>query len=151
MKINLRVTNYQFSYDSVFVTGSRNGSVSLWSDGKIEKSAKIFDEWTLVIYRDGQIFAASKNKAAVELDMTLNIIKKFDGRNSQPVTIDANQNYFVVGYNQTGAVDVHCRKELAQNGSHPKRMVKNLLKSLITIELLFRYLIMKTQFTALLY
>ena len=80
------------------MTGSRNGIISLWKHKKVEKSKKIFAEWTFVLAKNGRIFAASKDKDVVELTMKLNIVKKFKGRNTQPVTIDANENYLVVGY-----------------------------------------------------
>ena len=74
------------------------------------------------------MFAASKNKDVVELNMNLDVVKRFKGRNSRPTTIDVNENYLVVGYERVGGVgyvDVHCRKELDQSGTHGKRMVRN--------------------------
>ena len=59
--------------------------------------------------------------------MNLDVVKKFKGRNSQPYTIDANENYLVVGYDYgSGSVDVHSRKELGQNGMYQKIMVSDL-------------------------
>ena len=75
------------------------------------------------------MFAASENKDVVQLNMNLDVVKRFKGRNSRPTTIDANENYLVVGYQRlgdTGYVDVHCRKELDLSGTHGKRMVRNL-------------------------
>ena len=98
----------------------------MWKNKKIEKSAKHFIEWTLVLFKDDRIFGASKNKAVVELNMNLVVVKKFEGRDRQPLTIDANENYLVVGYRcgcRGGYVDVHNRKELC--GTQPKVTVGN--------------------------
>ena len=120
-----------FRSGSKFVTGSRNGTISLWNKNKIEKSAKIFDERAIVLYKNSAIFAASENKDVVELNMNLDVVKNFHGRNSQPFTIDANENSLVVGYDGSprrgpGYVDVHSRTELDENGTYKKIMVRNL-------------------------
>ena len=104
------------------MSGSKNGTISLWKDKKIEKSTKIFDEWTLVLFKNSCIFAASKNKDAVELNLNLDVVKKFKGRDAQPSTIDASENYIAVGY-YGGKVDVHSRQDLDQNGIHQTIMV----------------------------
>ena len=78
---------------------------------------KYFDEWTLVSFKDGSLFAASERKDVLELDINLNIVKKFQGLKYQPYTIDANENYLVLGY-FGGTVDVHYRK-------FQKRVVSN--------------------------
>ena len=110
------------------MSGSKNGTVSLWKDKKIEKSARIFDEWTLVLFKLDSIFAASKNKDIVELNLNLDIVKKFKGRDARPYTIDASENYVAVGYDyNAGKVDVHSRKDLDENGTHQKIMVSNFL------------------------
>ena len=57
--------------------------------------------------------------------MNLDVVKKFKGRNSQPYTIDANENYLVIGY-ASGFVDLHSRKELGQNEMYKKIMVSDL-------------------------
>ena len=102
----------------------------MWKAKKIEKSTKFFDKWTLVFFKNGRIFAASKDTDVVELNMNLEVVKKFKGRNSQPLTIDANENYLVVGYEKidsTGYVDVHSKTELDQNGAHGQRTVRTFL------------------------
>ena len=109
--------------ESEFVVGSRNGNVALWQSKEIKKSSKIFDEWTLVHANSDCIFAASSNKDVVELDMNLDVVKKFKGRDSQPYTVDANQDYLVIGY-ASGSIDVHSRKDLDQNGTHEKIVVR---------------------------
>ena len=116
---------------SKFVSGSRNGTISLWNNNKIEKSAKVFHQWTLVLYKDGVIFAASKDKDVVELSMNLDVVKNFQGRDLQPYTIDANENYVVIGYEgrqeiRNGCVDVYSRTELDENGTYKKIMVRDL-------------------------
>ena len=110
------------------MTGARNGTVSLWDNKSIEKSVKYFNQWTLVFSKGDRIFAASNYKDVLELNMNLDIVKKFEGRDRQPYTIDANENYLVVGYKYYGGyVDVHSRKELDQSGKHRKITVgKNL-------------------------
>ena len=63
--------------------------------------------------------------------MNLEVVKKFKGRDSQPYTIDVNQNYLVIGCGYSyiyGSVDVHSRKELGQNGMYKKIMVSDLLQ-----------------------
>ena len=87
----------------------------MWKNKKIEKSTKLFDEWTLVLFKNGAIFAASRNKDVIELNMNLDVVKNFKGRNSQPLTIDANENYLIVGFGfMSGFVEVHSRTELDQ-------------------------------------
>ena len=78
------------------MTGTRNGTVSLWNNKSIVKSVKYFIEWTLVVSKGDHIFAASRNKDVLELNMNLDVVKKFKGRNSHPYTIDANENHLVV-------------------------------------------------------
>ena len=104
------------------MTGARNGTISLWNGSKIDKSVKMFDEWTLVLYKGGRIFAASKNKDVVELNMNLEPVKKFSGRNRKPYTIDANDIYLVTGY-PSGCVDVHSRKKHDTSGTQQPIMV----------------------------
>ena len=80
----------------------------------------------MVLFKYGRIFAVSKDKDVVELNMNLDEVKKFKGRNAQPLTIDANESYLVVGYrviNSTGYVDVHSRIELDQHGTHGQKTV----------------------------
>ena len=96
------------------MTGSRDGTITLWKNKKIEKSAKIFEEWTLVTFKNDRIFAASNSKDVVELNMNLGVVKKFTGRYCQPLTIDASEPYLIIGYkscNYDGFVDVHSRRE----------------------------------------
>ena len=100
----------------------------MWKNKKIEKSTKLFEEWTLVLFKDSCIFATSKNKDAVELNLNLEVVRKFKGRNQQPLSIDANENYLVVGYQDYRYVDVHNRKELDQNGTLQKRVVGKFLQ-----------------------
>ena len=104
------------------MTGSRNGTISLWKNKVIEKSVKHFDEWTLVLFKNDRTFAASANKDVVELNMSLDVVKKFDGRNCQPYTMDSNEEYLIVGY-KSGNVDVHKRNEFDRNGTHQKMVI----------------------------
>ena len=126
MILNLKY-NFYFSNDRNFVTGSRNGTVSLWKDGKIVKSTQLFNEWTLVFHKDGCVFAASKNNHVFELNMNLESVKKFSGRNYQPYTMDVSNNYLVIGYRDSGYVDVYSRKE-DTNGTEKKIMVSSFEK-----------------------
>ena len=91
----------------------------MWKNKKIEKSKKMFNGWTLVLFKNSAVFAASEKKNVVELNMNLDVVKKFKGRESRPFTIDANENYIVVGYG-TGFVDVHGRNELDRYGLYQK-------------------------------
>ena len=104
------------------MTGARNGTVSLWNNKSIEKSVKYFNEWTLVFSRGDSIFAVSNNKDVLELNMNLDVVKKFTGRNSVPLSINANDNNLVVGYSDH-CVCVHIRKKLDQNARHGQKLV----------------------------
>ena len=109
------------------MTGTTNGTVVFWENGKIKRWKKIFepksfDNWTLVLFKDDRIFASFEKTDVVELNMNLNIIKKFEGRDSQPTTMDANENFLAVGYECI--TYVHSRKELNQNGTNKKIMVR---------------------------
>ena len=88
----------------------------------------------MVLFKDDSIFAASKNRNVLELDKNLALIKKFKGRNLQPLTIDANENHLVVGYGDlqvklfacyVAYVDVHSRKKFDNNGTYEKILVSN--------------------------
>ena len=101
----------------------------MWKNKKVGKSIKLFDEWTLVLFKNDAIFAASRDNDVVELNMNLDVVKKFKGRESRPFTIDANENYLVVGYyRESGFVDVHSRNELDQSGLYQKITVSNFLR-----------------------
>ena len=105
-------------------------------NNKIQNSTKLFNEWTLVLFKNDCVLAASGANDVFELNMSLEVAKKFKGRQySQAVAIDANENYLVVGYLSTenftdrppeevGYVDIHSRKELAKNGAYQKIMVR---------------------------
>ena len=58
--------------------------------------------------------------------MDLNVVKNFNGRDSEPYSIDANENYLVVGYG-SGFVDVHSKKDRYQNGVYQIVMVSEVL------------------------
>ena len=122
-----------FRNSTTFVTGSRNGTVSIWERKNIVKSIKILEGWTLVFHKDGCIFALSKNSNVFELNMNLEPTKKFHGHNAQPATVDASEDNLVVGYgvgpqlDSVGYVDVHSRKQKDQIG-HQIRVVCIFLK-----------------------
>ena len=81
----------------------------------MDKSINLFHNWTLVLFNDDSIFAASEDKDVVELDMNLKVVNKFRGRDSRPISIDANEKYLVVGYKSRenyGPVVVHNRTTL---------------------------------------
>ena len=103
------------------MTSAQNGTISLWKDKTIIKSAKLFNDWALVLHKDGCIFAAS-TYSVVELNMNLDVVVKFDGRFRRPLRIDANESYLAVG-NNAGLVDVYNRK-LGKNGKHKKNRVR---------------------------
>ena len=109
--------------ESEFIIGSTDGSVALLQNKEIRKLKKIFDDWTLVFFNIDCMIAASRDKDVVELDMNLDVVKKYECRDFQPYTVDANKNHLVIGY-QCGVIDVHSRKELDQNGTHKKIMVR---------------------------
>ena len=77
----------------------------------------------MVLHKNGAIFAATISDNVVELSMNLDVVKNFDGRNSQPYTMDANENYLVVGY-EYAFVDVYSRKEHDGNGAYRRVMVR---------------------------
>ena len=125
------------------MTGSRNGLVKLWKDKKVVKSETCFGEpwsrhnWTLVHYKNDRIFAASDNEEVIELNMDLDVVRKFPGRNTfgiLPFTMDANENYLVVGWDvaakrindRSGYVDVHSRKK--PNTKHQIIMVSSFVQ-----------------------
>ena len=90
-------------------------------------STKLFDKWTRVLYKNGSIFAAGYNEddclgSLVELNLILDVVKKFEGRGDEPVTIDTNENYLAVGYG-SGFVDEYSRKKLDRNGTCKKIVV----------------------------
>ena len=105
------------------MTGSRNGTITLWKDKQIEKSIKIYYSWTLVQFKRSRIFAASQNTDVAELSMNLELVKTYKGRDHQALTIDANESFLVIGY-ISGFVDVHDRRRFDINGTHQKRTVK---------------------------
>ena len=88
-----------------------------------------------MFFKDDRVFAASKDKDVVELNMNLDVVKKYSSNDTHPLTIDANENYLVVGYMMppsflkkgrtcfSGCVDVHSRTELDRFGTHRQRTV----------------------------
>ena len=88
----------QFSDDSTFVTGETNGTVSLWKDKKIVNKVKLFNDWTLVFAKNNVIIAASAGVGIVVLSNDLRRIETYPGRQKRPVSIDANEEFLVVGY-----------------------------------------------------
>ena len=84
----------------MFVTGDRSGTVSLWKDRTVMHKIKLFTGWTLVTAKSGTIFAASQGTNILELnnDLEKTITHKVVGRHQQPVSMDANEEYLVVGY-----------------------------------------------------
>ena len=97
-------------------------------------STKLFDKWTLVLHHNGSIFAASQwprnNEEddslvflVFELNLILDVVKKFEARDDVPNTIDANENYLAIGYWCSPYVDVYSRKELDRNGTCKKVVV----------------------------
>ena len=104
-------------------------------------STKLFHDFenfspTLVLYKNGAIFAAGYNRCRlqegdplmilVELNLFLDVVKKLEGRGDIIDAIDANENYVAVSYS-SDFVDVYSRKELEQNGTCKKIMVCELL------------------------
>ena len=102
---------------------------------KSERDA--YDGWTLVLFKNDRIFAASDNEEIIELNMDLDVVKKFPGRDTfgiLPFTMDANENYLVVGWDvaakrindRSGYVDVHSRKK--PNTKHQMIMVSTFVQ-----------------------
>ena len=105
-KYRLNFHFYDFSDKNRFVTGSRNGYVTIWNIVKSEsKSRKIFDHSdqtliaTFVEYANNKIFAAGRNKAKLLiLDLNLTILKVVDHQfNNYVETIKATSSYIAVG------------------------------------------------------
>ena len=63
-----------------------------------------------MLCRNHEIFATCKNGNLYELDLELRDIKQYAGSDHQPFTMDANENYVVVGYGGNGEVHVHDRR-----------------------------------------
>ena len=100
----------------MFVTGSYYGTVSLWKNKKLVKSITLFDSHTRVLFKNGGVFARTdKNDYVIELNLNLAIVIKFVTR-EKIRTMDANENYLVVGYWGDVFVDVYGRKKLNQGG-----------------------------------
>ena len=110
-----------------------DGTISLWDwfDSQVEKSTKRFGRRSLVLSKNGRIFAAaaSQSKDIVELSMNLQVVKRFKNRNVTPRAIDASKDYLVIGYASSdetpniGQVDIHSRRERDKNGIHQQRVV----------------------------
>ena len=142
------------SDDTTFVSGQKDGTILLWKNKAIVASINPFeqsviDKWPLVVYKKQLLrtLAVSKHEVAVELDAeSLNFRKEFTGRrNCQPLTLDANANYLVIGYSVTedfddgnvrlwipdeakvAYVDVHSRTQHDGYRNYEKIMVRNLI------------------------
>ena len=84
------------------MTGSKNGTVSLWKDKELVMSKKIFTQQAQVIAENQTIIAASINEDIVELNNELDTIKvhRGTGCRQKPIAMAANEEYLVVGYSQ---------------------------------------------------
>ena len=58
-----------------------------------------------------------------ELSTNLELIRMYEGRNLLPTTMDASENFLVIGYHglaRLGRFDVHDRRKVAKNGIHQR-------------------------------
>ena len=95
---------FDFSDKNRFVTGSRNGIVTIWNNSKL-KSRKMFNHSdpvynaTFVQYANNKVFAVAKDYSKLHiLDLALTTLKVVDHQfNGFVETIKATSSYIAVG------------------------------------------------------
>lgn len=97
----LRCLNFRSS--GKFVTGSNNGTVSLFNGTNLMKAKKLGDLEVLLSYCNGQIVAAVENGNLTIMNENLGIVKEFPVRKSPFQSLCGNASYLASG-DENGSV-----------------------------------------------
>ena len=102
------------------MTGTYNGTISIWRNGQISKSIKRYGEWPLIKVVDEDIIVASEKGKLLVLDTTLNVKKQYNTINNEPWCLSATGNYIAIGtsgnevifYDRNGSTEPSVRIKL---------------------------------------
>ena len=79
------------------MTGTINGTISIWRNGLISKSIKCNGKEPLIKVVDQDIIVASKNGKLLVLDTTLNVTKQYKTINDSPRCLSATGKFIATG------------------------------------------------------
>ena len=79
------------------MTGTRNGTISIWRNGQISKSIDCNGEWPLIKVVDEDIIVASGKGKLLVLDTTLDVKKQYDTIYDLPLSLSATGEYIAIG------------------------------------------------------
>ena len=79
------------------MTGTRNGTISIWRNGQISKSIDCNGGYPLITVVDQDIIVASWNGKLLVLDTTLNVKKQYNTINDRPLCLSATAKYIAIG------------------------------------------------------
>ena len=102
------------------MTGTANGTISIWRNGQISKSIDCNGKWPLITVVDQDIIVASCNGKLLVLDTTLNVKKQYNTISATPLSLSATGNYIAIGtcgnevifYDRNGSTEPRVRIKL---------------------------------------
>ena len=102
------------------MTGTYNGTISLWRNGQVSKSIDCNGERPLIKVVGQDIVVASEKGNLLVLDSTLNVKKQYNTINDRPYCLSATGNYIVIGtkgnevifYDRNGSTEPRVRIKL---------------------------------------
>ena len=102
------------------MTGTWNGTISIWRNGRISKSIDCNGKGPLIKLVDEDIIVASTNGKLLVLDTTLNVKKQYNTINDGPLCLSATGKYIAIGtydnevifYDRNGSTEPRVRIKL---------------------------------------
>jgi len=111
------VTSVARLTENKFVTGNEDGTISLFKNGKHERTRKLASCCCLVKFISNEIVVAPLEADLVILNENLEIVKKYHGAHGKPVSISGNAKFIVVGY-QDGVVRCYNKEDSQESWSY---------------------------------
>ena len=102
------------------MTGTRNGTISIWRNGQISKSIDCNGERPLIKVVGQDIVVASEKGNLLVLDSTLNVKKQYNTIDYEPQCLSATGKYIAIGtegkevifYDRNGSTEQRVRIKL---------------------------------------
>ena len=102
------------------MTGTKNGTISIWRNEQISKSLDCNGTRPLIKVVDQDIIVASKNGKLLVLDTTLNVKKQYNTINDAPKCLSATGKFIAIGttgnevifYDRNGSTEPRVRIKL---------------------------------------
>ena len=94
------------------MAASKDGSLTLFKNGKASKIVKLQDEWPLVRFINGEIVTAAQNGKLTVLNEELEVLKTFRGSEHYISSLTGSNKYIALGdhngtvrfYNRVGNI-----------------------------------------------